>query len=60
MNIALRNIIKRATLATVALLLSFGIAGAQMDLRISKSKIKSSLKRLDQLELLVKEALELV
>ena len=52
MNIALRNIIKRATLATVALLLSFGIAGAQMDLRISKSKIKSSLKRLDQLELL--------
>ena len=52
MNIALRNIIRRATLATVALLLSFGIAGAQMDLRISKSKIKSSLKRLDQLELL--------
>lgn len=52
MNIALRNIIKRATLATVALLLSFGIAGAQIDLRISKSKIKSSLKRLDQLELL--------
>ena len=52
MNIALRNIIKRATLATVALLLSFGTAGAQMDLRISKSKIKSSLKRLDQLELL--------
>ena len=52
MNITLRNIIKRATLATVALLLSFGIAGAQMDLRISKSKIKSSLKRLDQLELL--------
>lgn len=52
MNIALRNIIKRATIATVALLLSFGIAGAQMDLRISKSKIKSSLKRLDQLELL--------
>ena len=50
MNIALRNIIKRATLATVALLLSFGIAGAQIDLRISK--IKSSLKRLDQLELL--------
>lgn len=53
MNIALRNIIKRATLATVALLLSFGIAGAQIDLRISKSKIKSSLKRLDKLELLV-------
>ena len=52
MNIALRNIIKRATLATVALLLSFGIAGAQIDLCISKSKIKSSLKRLDQLELL--------
>ena len=52
MNITLRNIIKRATLATVALLLSFGIAGAQMDLRISKSKIKSSIKRLDQLELL--------
>lgn len=52
MNIALRNITKRATLATVALLLSFGIAGAQIDLRISKSKIKSSLKRLDQLELL--------
>ena len=52
MNITLRSIIKRATLATVALLLSFGIAGAQMDLRISKSKIKSSLKRLDQLELL--------
>ena len=52
MNIALRNIIKRATLATVVLLLSFGIAGAQMDLRISKSKIKNSLKRLDQLELL--------
>ena len=52
MNITLRNIIKRATLATVALLLSFGIAGAQMDLRISKSKIKSSLKRLDKLELL--------
>ncbi len=52
MNITLRNIIKRATLATVTLLLSFGIAGAQMDLRISKSKIKSSLKRLDQLELL--------
>ena len=52
MNIALRNIIKRATLATVALLLSFGIAGAQIYLRISKSKIKSSLKRLDQLELL--------
>ena len=52
MNIALRNIIRRATLATVALLISFGIAGAQMDLRISKSKIKSSLKRLDQLELL--------
>lgn len=52
MNIALRNIIRRATLATVALLLIFGIAGAQMDLRISKSKIKSSLKRLDQLELL--------
>ena len=52
MNITLRNIIKRATLATVALLLSFGIAGAQIDLRISKSKIKSSLKRLDQLELL--------
>ena len=52
MNIALRNIIKRATLATVALLLSFGIAGAPLDLRISKSKIKSSLKRLDQLELL--------
>ena len=52
MNIALRNIISRATLATVALLLSFGIAGAQIDLRISKSKIKSSLKRLDQLELL--------
>lgn len=52
MNIALRNIIRRATLATVALLLSFGIAGAQIDLRISKSKIKSSLKRLDQLELL--------
>ena len=52
MNIALRNIIKRATLATVALLISFGIAGAQIDLRISKSKIKSSLKRLDQLELL--------
>ena len=53
MNIALRNIIKRATIATVTLLLSFGIAGAQMDLRISNSKIKSSLKRLDQLELLV-------
>ena len=53
MNITLRSIIRRATLATVALLLSFGIAGAQMDLRISKSKIKSSLKRLDQLELLV-------
>ena len=52
MNITLRNIIRRATLATVVLLLSFGIAGAQMDLRISKSKIKSSLKRLDQLELL--------
>ena len=52
MNITLRNIIRRATPATVALLLSFGIAGAQMDLRISKSKIKSSLKRLDQLELL--------
>ena len=52
MNIALRSIIRRATLATVALLLSFGIAGAQIDLRISKSKIKSSLKRLDQLELL--------
>ena len=52
MNITLRSIIKRATLATVALLLSFGIAGAQIDLRISKSKIKSSLKRLDQLELL--------
>ena len=52
MNITLRSIIRRATLATVALLLSFGIAGAQMDLRISKSKIKSSLKRLDQLELL--------
>ena len=52
MNITLRNIIKRATLATVTLLLSFGIAGAQMDLRISKSKIKSSLIRLDQLELL--------
>ena len=52
MNITLRNIIRRATLATLALLLSFGIAGAQMDLRISKSKIKSSLKRLDQLELL--------
>ena len=52
MNIALRNIIRRATLATVALLLSFGIAGAQIDLRISKSKIKSSLNRLDQLELL--------
>ena len=52
MNIALRNIIRRATLATVALLLSFGIAGAQIDLRISKSKIKSSIKRLDQLELL--------
>lgn len=52
MNITLRNIIRRATLATVTLLLSFGIAGAQMDLRISKSKIKSSLKRLDQLELL--------
>ena len=52
MNITLRKIIKRATLATVTLLLSFGIAGAQMDLRISKSKIKSSLKRLDQLELL--------
>ena len=52
MNIALRNIIRRATLATVALLLSFGIAGAQIDLRISKSKIKSSLKLLDQLELL--------
>lgn len=52
MNITLRNILRRATLATVALLLSFGIAGAQMDLRISKSKIKSSLKRLDQLELL--------
>ena len=52
MNIALRNIIRRATLATVTLLLSFGIAGAQIDLRISKSKIKSSLKRLDQLELL--------
>ena len=52
MNIALRNIIRGATLATVALLLSFGIAGAQIDLRISKSKIKSSLKRLDQLELL--------
>ena len=52
MNITLRNIIRRATLATVALLISFGIAGAQIDLRISKSKIKSSLKRLDQLELL--------
>ena len=52
MNITLRNIIRRATLATVALLLSFGIAGEQIDLRISKSKIKSSLKRLDQLELL--------
>lgn len=52
MNITLRSIIRRATLATVALLLSFGIAGAQMDLRISKSKIKSSLKRLDKLELL--------
>lgn len=52
MNITLRNILRRATLATVALLLSFGIAGAQMDLRISKSKIKSSLKRLDKLELL--------
>ena len=52
MNITLRNIIRRATLATVVLLLSFGIAGAQIDLRISKSKIKSSLKRLDQLELL--------
>ena len=52
MNITLRNILRRATLATVALLLSFGIAGAQIDLRISKSKIKSSLKRLDQLELL--------
>ena len=52
MNITLRSIIKRATLATVALLLSFGIAGAQIDLRISKSKIKSSLKRLDKLELL--------
>lgn len=52
MNITLRNIIRRATLATVALLLSFGIAGAQMDLRISKSKIKSSLNRLDKLELL--------
>ena len=52
MNITLRHIIRRATLATVALLLSFGIAGAQIDLRISKSKIKSSLKRLDQLELL--------
>lgn len=52
MNITLRNIIRRATLTTIALLLSFGIAGAQMDLRISKSKIKSSLKRLDQLELL--------
>ena len=52
MNITFRSIIRRATLATVALLLSFGIAGAQMDLRISKSKIKSSLKRLDQLELL--------
>ena len=52
MNITLRNIIRRATLATLALLLSFGIAGAQIDLRISKSKIKSSLKRLDQLELL--------
>ena len=52
MNVTLRNIIRRATLATVALLLSFGIAGAQMDLRISKSKIKSSLKRLDKLELL--------
>ena len=52
MNITLRSIIRRATLATVTLLLSFGIAGAQMDLRISKSKIKSSLKRLDQLELL--------
>ena len=52
MNITLRSIIRRATLATVALLLSFGIAGAQIDLRISKSKIKSSLKRLDQLELL--------
>ena len=52
MNIALRNIIKRATIATVTLLLSFGIAGAQMDLRISKSKIKSSLNRLDKLELL--------
>ena len=52
MNITLRNIIRRATLATVALLLSFGIAGAQIDLRISKRKIKSSLKRLDQLELL--------
>ena len=52
MNIALRNIIRRATLATVALLISFGIAGAQIDLRISKSQIKSSLKRLDKLELL--------
>ena len=52
MNITLRNILRRSTLATVALLLSFGIAGAQIDLRISKSKIKSSLKRLDQLELL--------
>ena len=52
MNITLRSIIRIATLATVALLLSFGIAGAQIDLRISKSKIKSSLKRLDQLELL--------
>ena len=52
MNITLRSIIRRATLATVALLLSFGIAGAQIDLRISKRKIKSSLKRLDQLELL--------
>ena len=52
MNITLRNIIRRAALATVALLLSFGIAGAQIDLRISKSKIKRSLKRLDQLELL--------
>ena len=52
MNITLRNIIRRATLATVALLLSFGIAGAQIDLRISKTKIKSSLKRLDKLELL--------
>lgn len=52
MNITLRNIIRRATLTTIALLLSFGIAGAQMDLRISKSKIKSSLKRLDKLEFL--------